>query len=159
MFSKGLIKRIFKENGAERISEKAIDIFNQTLTKISKEISSGALQLTHFKGMKIIQTDAIIVSTQQFLGKTVEIKELKRFPSSVVKKVLSDKGVNRVSKESVETLNRILTDISNEIALNAVKSTYKEKKKTIKEDAIKTSTEKIFETEKENESEVNDEGG
>lgn len=76
MFSKQKIRTILKDNGAKRIAEKSIDLMNEIITKIAEEIAFGAVKLTHLRGAKTIQKDAIRVSTRQFLGKKLDNEEV-----------------------------------------------------------------------------------
>ena len=74
MFAKKRIRDILKNNGAKRISDTTIDLFNKVLSKIGDEIAFGAVELVYKSGRKTVKDEDIRISTQQFLGKKIEDK-------------------------------------------------------------------------------------
>ncbi len=144
MLSKKVLSQILKNNGAEDISEVSIDLFNDIVSKISVEITSIGVKLTRLKGNKTIQKDSIKVGINNFLGKYPENLESKMFPVSNIKDIMEKSDGKRVSKNSVDYINKVITWISEEIALNAVILTHENKKKLIEEEAIKFGTQKFL---------------
>ncbi len=150
MLSKKVLSQILKNNGAEDISEVSFDLFNDIVSKISVEITSIAVKLTRLKGNKTIQKDSIKVGIYNFLGKYPDNLESKMFPVSNIKDIMEKSDAKRVSKNTVDYINKVITWISEEIALNAVILTHNNKKKLIEEEAIKFGTQKFLEKEIQN---------
>lgn len=144
MLSKKVLSQILKNNGAEDISEVSFDLFNDIVSKISVEITSIAVKLTRLKGNKTIQKDSIKVGINNFLGKYPDNLESKMFPVSNIKDIMEKSDAKRVSKNTVDYINKVITWISEEIALNAVILTHNNKKKLIEEEAIKFGTQKFL---------------
>lgn len=144
MLSKKVLSQILKNNGAEDISEVSFDLFNDIVSKISVEITSIAVKLTRLKGNKTIQKDSIKVGINNFLGKYPDNLESKMFPVSNIKDIMEMSDAKRVSKNAVDYINKVITWISEEIALNAVILTHNNKKKLIEEEAIKFGTQKFL---------------
>jgi len=144
MLSKKVLSQILKNNGAEDISEVSIDLFNDIVSKISVEIISIGVKLTRLKGNKTIQKDSIKVGINNFLGKYPDNLESKMFPVSNIKDIMEKSDAKRVSKNTVDYINKVITWISEEIALNAVILTHNNKKKLIEEEAIKFGTQKFL---------------
>lgn len=144
MLSKKVLSQILKNNGAEDISEVSFDLFNDIVSKISVEITSIAVKLTRLKGNKTIQKDSIKVGINNFLGKYPDNLESKMFPVSNIKDIMEKSDAKRVSKDAIDYINKIITWIAEEIALNAAKLTYNKKKKTLEEEAIKFGTQKFL---------------
>lgn len=144
MLSKKVLSQILKNNGAEDISEVSFDLFNDIVSKISVEITSIAVKLTRLKGNKTIQKDSIKVGIYNFLGKYPDNLESKMFPVSNIKDIMEKSDAKRVSKNTVDYINKVITWISEEIALNAVILTHNNKKKLIEEEAIKFGTQKFL---------------
>lgn len=151
IFSGNTIKKILKDNGAEVISDGTIDLLNKIITRISDEIAIGAAKLTRFKGNRTVKNDAIKVSTEQFLNKKLENLELKLFEKSKIRDILKDNGAERISKEAIELMNRIISKISEEIALGAVEIAYSNKDEVIQKEAIRLSTKQFLGIELDNE--------
>jgi len=144
IFSGNTIRKILKDNGAKEISDESIDLLNKIITKISYEIATGAVKLTRFKGYKTIKNDAIKVSTQQFLDRKLENLELKLFEKSKIRDILKDNGAERISKEVIEFMNKIISKISEDIALGAVEIAYSNKNEIIQKEAIRLSTKQFL---------------
>jgi len=144
IFSGNTIRKILKDNGAKEISDESIDLLNKIITKISYEIAMGAVKLTRFKGYKTIKNDAIKVSTQQFLDRKLENLELKLFEKSKIRDILKDNGAERISKEVIEFMNKIISKISEDIALGAVEIAFSNKNEIIQKEAIRLSTKQFL---------------
>jgi len=153
MLSRKILLQIFKNNGAKDISEESIDLFNDIVSKISVEITSIAVKLTRLKGNKTIQKDSIKVGINNFLGKYPENLESKMFPASNIKDIMEKSDGKRVSKNAFDFVNKVITWISEEIALNAVILTHNTKKKLIEKEEIKFGTQKFLEKEIQNKKE------
>jgi len=144
MLSKKMLIQILKNNGAEDIAEESVDLFNDIVSKISLEITSIAVKLTRLKGNKTVQKDSIKVGVNNFLGKYPDNLEEQMFLVSNIKALMEKSDAKRVSRDAIDFINKIISWISEEIALNAVKSTYENKMKLIKEEAIKLGTQKFL---------------
>lgn len=155
MLSKKILIQILENNGAKDIAEESVDLFNDIVSKISLEITSIAVKLTRLKGNKIIQKDSIKVGVNNFLGEYPDSLEEKMFPLSNIKELMEKGDAKRVSKDAVDYINKIISWISEEIALNAVKLTHANKMKLIKEEAIKFGTQKFLGKEIQNKMEEN----
>lgn len=151
IFSGKTIRKILKDNGAKEISDESIDLLNKIITRISDEIAVGAAKLTRFKGNMTIKNDAIKVSTQQFLNRKLENLELKLFEKSKIRDILKDNGAKRISKEAIELMNKIISKISEDIALGAVEIAYSNKDEIMKKEAIRLSTKQFLGIELDNE--------
>lgn len=144
MLSKKILTQILENNGAEDIAEVSIDLFNDIVSKISIEIASIAIKLTRLKGNKTIQKDSIKVGVNNFLRRNPDNLEAKIFPVSNIKDIMEKSNAKRVSKDSIDYFNKVISWISEEIALNAVILTHTNKIKLIEEEAIKLGTQKFL---------------
>ena len=143
-FPKNTIRTILKENGVNNILNDTVNLMNELITEISIEIVKGAIKLTNLKGIKTIRNDAIKVSTQEFLGKNLNDLEIKLFPNTQIKKLLENSGAKRISKESIDYLNRIISKIIEEIALGIAKLLYSMNEEINQKEAIKLSTQNFL---------------
>ena len=155
MLSKKILSQILENNGAEDIAEVSIYLFNDIVSKISIEIASIAVKLTRLKGNKTIQKDSIKVGVNNFLGKNPDNLEAKMFPASNIKDILEKSHAKRVSREAFDYINKIITWLSEEIALSAVIMSHANKMKLIDEEVIKLGTQKFLGKEIQNKMEEN----
>lgn len=144
MLSKKILIQILKNNGAEDIAEESVDLFNNIVSKISIEITSIAVKLTRLKGNKTIQKDSIKVGVNNFLGKYPDNLEEKMFPVSNIKEIMEKNDAKRVSKDAVDYINKIISWISEEIALNAVTLAHANRMKLFDKEAVKLGTKKFL---------------
>jgi len=144
MLPKKILIQILKNNGAEDIAEESVDLFNNIVSKISIEITSIAVKLTRLKGNKTIQKDSIKVGVNNFLGKYPDNLVEKMFPVSKIKEIMEKNDAKRVSMDAVDYINKIISWISEEIALNAVTLAHANKMKFIDKEAVKLGTQKFL---------------
>ncbi len=144
MLSSNKLKRVLKNNGAENIAEESINLINEIVSKISEEITLIAVKLTRFKGAKTLQKDAIKVSIKTFLGRDPKKLEVKTFNISNIRNILAKSGAKRISKEAIDYMNKVISWIAEEIALNAVILTHTNQKKLVEEDSIKFGSQKFL---------------
>ena len=139
-FPNNTIKTILKNNGVKNILDGTIDLMNEAITKISIEIADGAVKLTNLKGNKTIKNDAIKISTQEFLGKKLNNLEVKLFANNQIRRLLENSGARRISKDSINYFNEIVSKIAEEIALGIAKLIYSESNHIEQKEAVKIST-------------------
>jgi len=113
-FPKITIKTILENNGVEEILDGTIDLMNEVISKISIEIATGAVRLTSLKGIKTIKNEAIKISTQEFLGKKLDNLEVRLFPNSQIRRLIEKGGAKRISKDSINYFNEIISKIIEE---------------------------------------------
>ncbi len=58
------VKRILKENGAERVSPKAVELLTETLEEIGVEIGSKAVELARFAKRKTVTDEDVKLAVQ-----------------------------------------------------------------------------------------------
>lgn len=144
-FPKNTIRTILKENGVKNILNGTVDLMNGVITEISIEIAKSAIKLTSLKGAKTIKYDAIKVSTHEFLGKNLDNLEIKLFTSGQIRQILESSGAKRISRDSIDYMNKIISKITEEIALGIAKIIYSKGIEIDQNEAVKLSTQKFLE--------------
>ncbi len=153
-FPKKTIKEILRNNGFKQIMNGTVDLVNEVISKISNEIALGAIKLTRLKGVKTIKNEAIKISAQDFIGRNLDNLEVKLFTNGQIRIILEQNAARRISSESLDYLNELISKTAEDIALDAAKLIHSRGSEIDQGMAIKLSTKKFLGVQEKNENNI-----